>query len=109
MNKCYTDYQEYLIQKLKDPEKAIAYLNAALEDEDERVFLLALKDVHDAQGEGMTGLSRKTKLSRENLHRMLSKKGNPNWNSIMSVIKAMNLQLAIHQPLERRGEALKKL
>jgi probable addiction module antidote protein len=97
MNKGYADYHEQLIEELKDPEEALAYLNAALEDEDERVFLLALKNVLEAQGGSMTRLSKKAKLNRENLHRMLSKKGNPNWNSITTVIKAMNLQLAIQQ------------
>lgn len=98
MNKCYRDYEEYLSEKLKEPKAALAYLNAALEDEDERIFLLALKHVLDAQGGTVTKLSKQTKLNRENLHRMLSKKGNPNWNSIMSVIKAMNFQLSIQPP-----------
>lgn len=98
MNKCYTNYEDHLYESLKDPKAALAYLNAALEDEDERVFLLALKHVLDAQGGTMSKLSKKTKLNRENLHRMLSKNGNPNWNSIMSVIKAMNLQLSIQPP-----------
>lgn len=45
MNKRYRNYEEGLYKSLRDPKKAIAYLNAALMDEDERVFLLALKDV----------------------------------------------------------------
>lgn len=41
----HRNYEDSLIEALKDSEKAIAYLNAALMDEDQRVFLLALKDV----------------------------------------------------------------
>lgn len=43
------DYQEDLIKSLSDPREAIAYLNATLMDEDERVFLLALKNVLETQ------------------------------------------------------------
>lgn len=49
MNKRFTDYQDILLERLQDPDAAQAYLNAALEDEDERVFLLALKDALEAQ------------------------------------------------------------
>ena len=35
-------YRESLLDSLKDPDEAAQYLNACLEDEDERVFLVAL-------------------------------------------------------------------
>lgn len=43
-------WKESLLTSLHDPEEAAAYLNAALEDEDLRVFLLALRDVAEARG-----------------------------------------------------------
>lgn len=46
----YREFKEYLLEKLKDPERALTYLNAALDDEDKRVFLLALRNVLQAQG-----------------------------------------------------------
>ena len=109
MNKGYVSYHECLIQELKDSQEAVAYLNAALEDEDERVFLLALKNVLESQDGSIAKLSKKTKLNRENLHRILSKKGNPNWKSIMAVIKAMNLQLAIRQPSKSGMKKTRKI
>lgn len=39
------NYREDLLRALQDPEEAKAYLNAALEDGDEAVFLLALNNV----------------------------------------------------------------
>lgn len=48
--KRFTDYHEDLLYDLQDPHEAQAYLNAALQDEDERVFLIALKDILEAQG-----------------------------------------------------------
>lgn len=95
MKKRFIDYQEELIKSLQDPEEAVAYLNAALMDDDERVFLLALKNVLEAQEGDMASLARITKLNRENLYRMLSKKGNPKLTSIRSVLNALGLELAV--------------
>ena len=44
-----TEYQQDLIEALKKPEEAAAYLNAALE-EDRETFLLALRNVGEANG-----------------------------------------------------------
>jgi DNA-binding phage protein len=38
-------YDEELTTALRDPEEAAAYLNAALGDSNQEVFLLALRDV----------------------------------------------------------------
>jgi len=43
-------YEEILLEDLKDPAEAAAYLQAALEDEEPAVFLLALRQVAQAQG-----------------------------------------------------------
>jgi len=95
MKETLLDYQEELIESLRDPEEAVAYLNAALMDDDERIFLLALKNVLEAQEGDMTSLAQVTKLNRENLYRMLSKKGNPKLTSIRSVLNALGLELAV--------------
>ncbi len=57
----FRDYQEKLIQDLQDPEEASLYLNEALKNEDPRVFLLALKNVCEAQGEEVQLLQDKQK------------------------------------------------
>ncbi len=43
-------YRESLLESLQNPEDAAQYLNACLEDEDARVFLMALRDVAEARG-----------------------------------------------------------
>jgi probable addiction module antidote protein len=91
----FRDYQEKLIQDLQDTNLASAYLNEALLDEDPRIFLLALKNVYAAQGEVMATVARKTKLSRENLYRILSKKGNPKLTSIIALLNAAGFSLAV--------------
>ena len=79
-------YKELLMQDLQDPKEAIAYLNAALEEsqkgdeESQKLLLIALKNVADAQG-GVAKLSKKTGLGRESLYKTLSLKGNPRFNT----------------------------
>lgn len=89
-----TIYQEDLIESLKDPKEAAKYLNAAIEDGDREVFLLALRNVAQAHG-GMSVIAQKTHLKRESLYRMLSKKGNPELSSIFNVLHAVGLKLSV--------------
>ena len=85
-----------LDERLKDPEHALGYLNATLMDEDQRVFLQALKDVLHAQGGDMSKLAHASSLNRENLYRMLSDKGNPRLSSLRAVLDALNLGMSLH-------------
>lgn len=89
-----TSYQRDLIESLKDPCEAAAYLNAAIEEGDRAVFLLALRNVAEACG-GMTALAEKTHLSRESLYRTLSNRGNPEIKSLTAILHAMGLRLAV--------------
>jgi probable addiction module antidote protein len=87
-------YQRNLLEALKDPVEAAEYLNAALEDGEPEVFLLALRDVVDSYG-GMGKLAASTSLNRENLYRMLSTKGNPEFFSLSSVLDTVGFRLAV--------------
>ncbi len=93
MSKPVTDYRTALCHALRDPTEAAAYLTAALEEGDSAVFLLALRDVADAQG--MSTLATQAQLNRENLYRMLSAQGNPQLDSLTAVLEALHLRLAI--------------
>jgi probable addiction module antidote protein len=88
-------YKKDLHERLQDQEYAAAYLNAALMDEDPKVFLIALKDVADARGEGVAQLAKKTDLNRESLYRTLSERGNPRLNNLCLILEAMGLHLSI--------------
>ncbi len=93
MSKASVSYDEGLLPDLQDPEEAAAYLNAALEESSQEVFLLALRDVANARG--LTQLARETSLNRENLYRMLSEKGNPQLFSLTVLLDALGLSLAV--------------
>lgn len=92
-------YVDWLIERLKDPREAAAYLEAAIEDGDQAVLMLALRQVAQAQG-GIAKIARKSKLSREATYRMLSKSGNPELKSLTAILDAAGLRLAI-RPAEQ--------
>ena len=93
MRKVTERYVDGLMESLRDPDEAAAYLNAALEDGSQEVFLVALRDVAEARG--ISRIARQSKLNRENLYRILSKKGNPQLASLRSILKSVGLQLAV--------------
>jgi probable addiction module antidote protein len=95
MKRKHTNYEERLVESLKDPEEALAYLNAALMDEDQRVFLLALKHVLTAQRIDISSFAQESNVTRQNIYRMLSEKGNPRWNNLRSIVEAMGLQIKL--------------
>jgi probable addiction module antidote protein len=85
---------------LKTQKHVVAYLNAALEDGNHAVLLGALRNVAQAKG-GLGALAKAAGVSRESLYRTLSRRGNPKIETIMQLLRALGLRLAI----ERRTAA----
>lgn len=92
-------YEKELIESLQgNPEEAVAYLNAALDDGDPKVFLLAVQDVAKAYG-GIGELSKKANVNRESLYKTLSEKGNPHFDHMNKLIKTLGFHLVIEAPV----------
>ncbi len=93
-----SNYHDRLLESLTDRGEAIAYLKVALEeyeaDHDTEVFMLALRNVAQAYG-GISKLSEKTKLNREHLYRILSKRGNPRLITLDTVLRGLGFRLSI--------------
>jgi probable addiction module antidote protein len=86
-------YESGLKEALADPAEAAAYLNAALKDGSQDVFLMALRDV--AKARGLSRLAFETSLNRENMYRILSKAGNPQLSSLKALLDSLGLKLTI--------------
>ncbi|MGL5942156.1 MAG: DNA-binding protein [Waterburya sp.] len=87
-------YKDDLLKALTDPVEAREYLNAALEDENPEVFLLALQDVVEAN-RTMSKLARDNNREHQILSEIISEKGNPQLNSVRSLLNQIGLKLAI--------------
>jgi len=98
-------FKEALHEDLKDPLEAKAYIEIALEnyeeDHDAEAFLMALRDVAQAQG-GITRLAERTHLNRQNLYRALSNRGNPKLDTIGTILHGLGFRLSI-QTLSQRN------
>jgi probable addiction module antidote protein len=93
-------YDEYLYQKLKDPDFAHTYLETALEDYkedgDTQALLLALRDIAKAQG-GIGQLSKRTGISRQHLYDVLASKHNPRLDNLLSILSALGFQIRLER------------
>jgi len=94
-------YEPWLIEQLKEPAEAAAYLEAVIEEGNQAALMLALRQVAQAQG-GVSQIARKAKLTREATYKMLSKSGNPELRSLNAVLAATGLRLAV-RPIEKRN------
>ncbi|MGL6341825.1 MAG: DNA-binding protein [Waterburya sp.] len=87
-------YKDDLLKALTDSVEAREYLNAALEDENPEIFLLALQDVVEANSI-MSELARDNNRENQILSEIISEKGNPQLNSVRSLLNQIGLKLAI--------------
>ena len=78
-------------EHLASEEDMAAYLEAALQEGDAALIAAALGDI--AKAKGMSQIARETGLGRESLYKSLSAEGNPEFDTIMKVIKSLGLQL----------------
>lgn len=84
---------------LRDPEVAAEYLNEALEDGDATVILMALRNLAEAQEDGISGLAERSHLGRESMYKMLSASGNPKLSSFTKLIHGLGLKLKVETDL----------
>ena len=91
-------YRDYLIEELADREKAISYLQTALEeyqrDGDTAAFLLALRSVVEAQG-GIREIARRAHADPQDLSRVLSSEDGMQIDTIGTVLNGLGCRLSI--------------
>ncbi len=78
-------------EHLETVEDMAVYLEAALDDGDPALITAALGDI--ARAKGMTQIARETGLARESLYKALSPEGNPEFSTILKVVRALGLKL----------------
>ncbi|MGL5838387.1 MAG: addiction module antidote protein [Sphingorhabdus sp.] len=80
-------------EALNTPADIAAYLDAYLEDGTPEELLRAVNVI--ARSRGMSELARQTGISREALYRAFSDNGNPTLDTLLRVMKALGVRLAI--------------
>ena len=95
------DAAEYLDTE----ERQVAYITAALETGDADFVRDALGIV--ARARGMGQVAKTAGLNRESLYKALGETGNPEFATVMRVVRALGLKLTAH-PAERTHTARKR-
>jgi probable addiction module antidote protein len=80
-----------VVEHLKTEEDMVLYFEACLEEGDPALITAALGDI--ARAKGMSQLARDTGISREGLYKALSAEGNPEFATVLKVMKALGLKL----------------
>jgi probable addiction module antidote protein len=79
---------------LDSEERQVAYITAALETGDANFVRDALGIV--ARGRGMGEIAKNAGLNRESLYKALGETGNPEFSTVMRIVRAMGLTLSAH-------------
>jgi probable addiction module antidote protein len=78
---------------LDSDERIALFLEAVFEEGDPAVIAAAIGDV--ARARGMSQVAKDAGLSRENLYRALGEGGNPEFATILKVIRAIGYDLTV--------------
>ena len=96
------DASEYL----DNPEVIAAYISEALETNDPAFIAAAIGDV--ARAYGMSAIADAAGVSRGSLYRGLSREGNPELATVVSVLRAFGLSLAAKPTRKSATKAARK-
>lgn len=94
----YQKFTDYLVGKLHNPQEAKAFLDASIieyeEDGNTEAFMLALRYIAEAQG-GISKLSQKTHLNKQNLYKILSGKTTPKFDTTLAIMKGLGFRFVV--------------
>lgn len=80
-----------VVDYLKTDEDMADYLEAAMEDGDPAIIATAIGNI--ARAKGMTQVARKAGIGRVSLYKALSPDGNPEFATVLKVVRALGLRL----------------
>ena len=83
-------------EHLETEDDMVAYLNVALEEGDLSLIMATLGDI--ARARRMATVAEEAGLGRESLYKSLSANGNPEFATVLKVVRALGLQLRAAAP-----------
>lgn len=90
----HKSYHSYLIESLKDPAEAAAYLDAVLEDGDLEHILLALKNVAEARS-NLNNATNEPNSDWDNCYQSLIEEETPTLQSIAQLLGKLGFKLSV--------------
>ena len=106
--KAKVTYAPFEVADYLDSEEAIAeYLSLAARDENPGVLLKALGDV--AKARGMAEVAKASGLGRESLYKTLAPGAKPRFETIATIMRALNVGFSVESRLPVRAKRARKL
>ena len=99
-----TSFESDLLEKLKNPEFAAAYLMTVIADRDIGFLPIALGDV--AKAHGISDLAHETGIQRRTLYKIFHKEGNPSFELVARIIEGLGLKMDIGLKKPKKKKAL---
>ena len=100
MARTYRTLDDHLRTKLSNRDRALGYLQLALdefeEDGDMEAFLTALRSVAQAQG-GIAQLAEQSGMNRTQLYKALSEKGNPQLGTLSQILRGLGYRIRLEE------------
>ena len=87
------DFDDYIVEAMKDPVEAAAYIEAVIGLDDPAALLMALR--HVAKAHGLADVARRARLGDKTLFKALSANGNPTLSTVQKVLAAVGLRLSV--------------
>ncbi len=84
---------------LNTPEEIAAYLDAVLEEGDDKLLLVALRTV--VKSKGFTTVAQGAGLRRETLYQSFSEDGNPRLSTLSGVLGQLGMRLSVTPQAKR--------
>lgn len=89
-------FDDYMVESMKNPAQAAAYIEAVIDLEDPAALLVALRQVVKAHG--MAEVARRADVGDKTLFKALSATGNPTLATVRNALAAAGLRLSV-EPL----------
>ncbi len=83
----------------KNPDEALEYLKASLEENGDMPELVieAIREVAEALGLSIEQIAKKAHKTPSTIHKALGKSGNPTLGTLTAVLKTMGLRLSVER------------
>ena len=88
-----SSFDDYMVESMKDPSEAAAYIEAVMQLDDPAALLVALR--HVARAHGMAEVARRADVGDKTLFKALSASGNPTLSTVQKVLAAVGLRLSV--------------
>jgi probable addiction module antidote protein len=97
------NFETDLMEKLRDPEFASAYIMSAIVENDMNFLPIALGDV--AKAHRVTKLAEATGINRRTLYKVFDIDGHPSFGLVTQIMQSLGMELQIRPKKAKRSKA----